>query len=135
MASAPEETRGTVVLVAEDNSMNQKLMGILLQKLGCTFRMVGNGQEVLQALDEAKWDLLLLDLQMPVMDGFETMRILREERRSKIPVVALTACVFQEDRDRCREAGMDGYLPKPVERDELRQTIARWRLRREPGNG
>jgi len=113
--------------------LNQKLMGILLQKLGCTYRMVGNGREVVEALAEGEWDLLLLDLQMPVMDGFETMRILREERRSKIPVVALTACVFQEDQDRCREAGMDGYLAKPVERDELRKAIAQWRLRREPG--
>ena len=131
--AAPNETRGATVLVAEDNPLNQKLMGILLQKLGCTYRMVGNGREVVEALAEGEWDLLLLDLQMPVMDGFETMRILREERRSKIPVVALTACVFQEDQDRCREAGMDGYLAKPVERDELRKAIAQWRLRREPG--
>jgi signal transduction histidine kinase/ActR/RegA family two-component response regulator len=129
----PDETRGARILVAEDNPLNQKLMEFLLRKLGCTFRMVGNGREALEALEEADWDLLLLDLQMPVMDGFETMQVLRDRRRSKIPVVALTACVFQEDRDRCREAGMDGYLSKPVERDKLRQAIAHWRLRREPG--
>ena len=64
---------------------------------------------------------------MPVMDGFETIRVLREEMGSKVPVVALTACAFQEDKDRCEKAGMDGYLVKPVDHDALQEVLARHR--------
>lgn len=113
------------VLVAEDNIMNQKVIRMLLSRLGITPVIVENGVQVLEAVKESPFDLLLIDIQMPVMDGLETTRRLiefyKEEKRPDI--VALTANAFKEDREACFAAGMDGYLVKPITLDRLRVVL------------
>ncbi len=116
------------VLVAEDNPVNQLLTVRLLEKEGHTVRIAGNGRVALQALDENDFDLVLMDLQMPEMDGFEaTARIRARERTSSahLPIIALTANAMVGDRERCLAAGMDGYVSKPVDIKRLRAEIGR----------
>ena len=119
-ASTP--ARSLRILLAEDNAVNQKLAVRLLEKRGHQVTVTGNGREALLALDHEVFDLVLMDVQMPEMDGLEATRLLRQketpqERRQ--PVVAMTALVMKGDRERCMEAGMDGYLSKPIRALEL----------------
>jgi CheY-like chemotaxis protein len=122
------------ILVAEDNPTNQRVVLHLLQRLG-GYRadFAANGVEVLQALERnPSYALILMDCQMPEMDGYQTTReIRRRELESSgevrhMPIIALTAGAFQEDRDLCLEVGMDDYLAKPVRRNELREALLRW---------
>lgn len=115
------------VLLAEDEPVNREVLTFLLEDAGLTVVAVTNGQE---ALDRARfWDcsLLLMDVQMPVMDGLEASRKIRElPGMAEIPILALTANAFSEDRERCLEAGMSDHIGKPVEPEMLMQTILRW---------
>jgi signal transduction histidine kinase len=115
------------ILVAEDNIVNQRMVLRLLAKLGHKAELVPNGLEALAALEHSSdFDLVLMDLQMPEMGGFEATAAIRRQEETTgrhIPVVALTAHAMKGDRERCMAAGMDGYLPKPVQRDELREVI------------
>jgi CheY-like chemotaxis protein len=116
------------VLLAEDNLVNQKLISRLLQKLGHDVKVVENGFEAIQALAAEEFDLVAMDMQMPVMDGLEAVRKIREKEKisgQHIPIVAMTANAFEEDKRRCIEAGMDGYLIKPVNSLTIRTEIAR----------
>jgi len=116
------------ILLAEDNPINQKVAVHILEKRGHSVRTAANGNEVLDALDEEEFDAVLMDVQMPVLDGFEaTARIrAREERtRRHVPVIALTAHALKEDRKRCLEAGMDDYVSKPLKPEELFRTLDR----------
>jgi two-component system sensor histidine kinase/response regulator len=121
---------GVRVLVAEDNPVNQRVVRLQLERLGHTVRMVADGREALDAIATSAFDLLFLDCQMPILDGFETARAVRglEERESarRLPIVALTANALQEERDRCLAAGMDDYLAKPVSEQDLERMIDRW---------
>jgi len=120
---APGDLR---ILLAEDNKVNQRVGVLLLEGLGLRADVVGNGQEVLDALARAPYDLILMDVRMPDMDGLEATRLIRS--RSDIPqprIVAMTASVFAEDREACRAAGMDDYVAKPVRRDELAGALVR----------
>jgi signal transduction histidine kinase/CheY-like chemotaxis protein len=117
------------ILLAEDNPINQKLATRLLEKRGHQVTVTGNGKEALAALAERAYDLVLMDVQMPEMDGLEATRALRE--REKItgthqPVVAMTALAMKGDRERCIEAGMDGYLTKPIRQQELDELLDRY---------
>jgi CheY-like chemotaxis protein len=121
------------ILVAEDNAINQKLVGRLLARDGHTAIIVNNGLEAVRAVGREAFDLILMDVQMPEMDGLEAARAIREwEARaprggnpvSRIPIVALTASAMSGDRERCLEAGMDGYLAKPIQARELRMVPA-----------
>jgi len=122
------------VLVVEDNSVNQKLAVRMLEKLGYRPDLVENGQEALAALDAGAYDAVLMDCQMPVMDGFEaTAAIRRQEAAGKryagaghLPIIAVTANAMQGDRERCLAAGMDAYLAKPIKLEDVRATLARW---------
>lgn len=118
------------LLIAEDNSVNQTVILALLKQLGLQGRAVSNGQEAIQALAESQFDLVLMDCQMPEMDGFEaTMRIRQIEKsqlKAQIPIVALTANVFKEDRDRCLESGMNDFLSKPIRKDRLIETLKKY---------
>jgi signal transduction histidine kinase/ActR/RegA family two-component response regulator len=119
------------ILVAEDNPVNQLLTVRLLEKEGHTVRIAGNGRIALQALDESSFDLALMDLQMPEMDGFEATAQIRERERTSgahLPIIALTANAMVGDRERCLEAGMDGYVSKPVDINRLRAEIVRVQL-------
>ena len=118
------------ILIAEDNSVNQTVILALLKQLGLQGRAVGNGHEVIAALAESTFDLILMDCQMPEMDGFETtMRIRQIEKnqsKAPMPIVALTANVFKEDRDRCLESGMNDFLSKPIRKDRLIETLKKY---------
>ncbi len=117
-----------VVLVAEDNAVNQRVTVAMLERLGFRAQAVGNGYEALDALREIPYDLILMDCQMPELDGYETTRIIRNSEslaRRRIPIVALTANAIKGDRERCLAAGMDDYLAKPVRLEALQETLAR----------
>jgi two-component system, sensor histidine kinase and response regulator len=124
--------RALNVLVAEDNPVNRKLVTTLLRKRGHGVRAVDNGLKALTAVQSAKgrsFDVVLMDLQMPVMGGLEAAQAIRENESpgmSRLPIVALTAHAMQGDRERCLSAGMDGYLAKPIDVDELIATVERF---------
>lgn len=120
---------GVVVLVAEDNPLNQRLIKTQLTKLGYACRVVENGQEALEAFAKGGYSLILMDCQMPVMDGYTTterIRRLEKAGKGRIPIVAVTANAMPEERKHCFEAGMDEYLSKPVKLETLRQTLENW---------
>ncbi len=116
------------VLVAEDNSTNQLVISRVLDKWGCKYHLVANGNEVIDSLRYAHYDLILMDCQMPEMDGYTATRIIRQKASAErnIPIVALTANAVSGDETKCREAGMDGYLSKPVDRQELEVVLKRY---------
>jgi two-component system, sensor histidine kinase and response regulator len=119
------------VLMAEDNGVNQFVARNMLKSLGCEFDIVPNGQEALAAVQRGGYDMVLMDCQMPVMDGYEATRQIRawEQLRGatfRLPIVALTANALVGDADLCREAGMDDHLAKPYTRKQLGSLMARW---------
>ncbi len=116
------------VLLAEDNLVNQRVAERMLAKLGIEADVAASGLEALDALLGVSYDLVLMDCQMPEMDGFEASRRIRARERGsrRLPIVAMTANAMVGDRERCLEAGMDDYIPKPVRMDDLRRALARW---------
>jgi len=119
------------VLVAEDNPVNQLLASRLLEKRGHRVVLASNGREALELLASDSYDLVLMDLQMPEMDGLEVTRALRQKEVVKSdgshqPVIALTAHAMRGDQERCREAGMDGYLTKPIRPQELDAVLEKY---------
>jgi PAS domain S-box-containing protein len=118
------------VLVAEDNSINQVVAKAMLEHIGCRVTVVDNGQDALRVLERERYDLLLLDCQMPVMDGFAMIAELRHREaadgRARLPVIALTANVTKGFREECLAAGMDDYLGKPFNRQQLTEQLAKW---------
>jgi CheY-like chemotaxis protein len=94
--------------------------------MGCVIDVAGNGHEAVQRIAQKTYDLVLMDLQMPVMDGFQATEIIRGELRSKIPIVALTARAFKDDEERCRAVGMNDFLTKPIDARALRQALLKW---------
>ncbi|MBT7535493.1 MAG: response regulator [Verrucomicrobia bacterium] len=118
------EQGSLTVLVAEDNAINGKLMRSQLLALGHTPVLVSDGQALLDQIDEINYDLILIDCQMPVMDGFEaTRRIRSSERHKNAIILAITAAVSNEDRRKCTESGMNGFITKPIEMDRLNQVL------------
>jgi PAS domain S-box-containing protein len=124
---APAPPPGLRVLVAEDNRVNQKVITSMLEKRGYACVVAGNGQEVLEILErDPNFDVVLMDVQMPVMDGLSaTCRIRKAEAQTgrRLPVIALTAHAMEEHHDQCREAGMDGYLTKPLDTRDLDRVL------------
>lgn len=115
------------VLVVEDNLLNQRVVAIGLERLGCEVTIAGNGLEALKKAGEAEFDLILMDCQMPVMDGLEATRRLRQDSRTaSLPIIALTANALQESETACLAAGMNDFLTKPINFDLLRQVLARY---------
>jgi CheY-like chemotaxis protein len=117
-------------LVAEDDRTNQVVIRRQLENLGCAPSLVAHGQAALNALEQGEFDLVLLDCQMPVLDGYDTCREIRkretENGRPRIPVLAVTAWAMQSDKDQCFECGMDEVLTKPLRPVELSQALERW---------
>ncbi len=114
------------ILAAEDNRVNQRLLVRLLEKEGHTVTMVEDGEAAVAVSNERDFDLILMDVQMPVMDGLDATRRIRnheQETRQHVPIIALTAHAMKGDRERCLEAGMDAYVAKPVQKQELLQVI------------
>jgi CheY-like chemotaxis protein/nitrogen-specific signal transduction histidine kinase len=123
------------VLLVDDNAINQKVASRLLQQMGYKADLAGNGIEALQALDRQPYDLIFMDVMMPEMGGFEATAAIRQrqQQRAQFPnykspifVVAMTANAMQGDREKCIEAGMDDYMPKPVRPEDVRTIIERW---------
>jgi PAS domain S-box-containing protein len=130
--AARESGSALRVLLAEDNSINQKLAVRLLEKQGHSVRVAGNGMEALAALDRDSFDVVLMDVQMPEMGGFEATAAVRKREagaEGRLPIIALTAHALKGDRERCLEAGMDDYLTKPLHPDELVRVLARLGLK------
>jgi len=121
------------VLVAEDNAVNQRLATRLLEKRGHRVTVSGNGREAVEALANQTFDLVLMDVQMPEMDGFEATAAIRENEKhngTHIPIIALTAHAMKGDKERCLAAGMDGYLTKPIRSQELDEILETYLARR-----
>jgi len=121
---------GLRVLVAEDNKVNQLVVGKMLEKLGCVVFIAENGAEAAELYQTASYDVVLMDCQMPVMDGFEATAKIRELEAEAggrhTPIIAATANAMKGDRERCIEVGMDDYLDKPIKMDALVVVISRW---------
>lgn len=122
---APAQFAGTRVLLAEDNPVGALLARTLLRREGCVVETAATGDEAVEAMKRARYDLVLMDMRMPGADGPAATRIIRATG-DRTPIVALTANAFAEDRRACLEAGMDDHLVKPLEPEQLRAVLARW---------
>jgi len=122
---APTEAPGNQprpepILVVEDNPVNQKVLAALLRKRGYEVDVANDGAQAIQLVAEKKYGLILMDLQMPVLDGLEAARLIRSfEDCPQPPIIAITAYTLNNEKQKCLEAGMNGYLPKPVDTDTL----------------
>jgi CheY-like chemotaxis protein len=115
------------VLLVEDNEINMELALELLSNAGAKVTVAGDGQQALDRLAEGNFDIVLLDCQMPVMDGYETIQAIRADPRLRdLPVIAMTANAMSGDRNRALSAGMDDHIAKPVDVASMLSTIARW---------
>jgi CheY-like chemotaxis protein len=114
------------VLVAEDNPINQMVIRAMLQKLGIEPTVVADGRLAVEAIGEQHFDLVLMDCQMPVMDGFEATRLIRGSSGPRPVIVAVTANAMAGDAEQCRAAGMDDYISKPISVRELRRVLVPW---------
>lgn len=120
--------QGTRILLAEDDEINAVTVERLLQKMGCRVSVAQNGQEVLTLLSKDDFDLILMDIQMPVMDGVEATKCIRQSgemrEKARIPIIAITSYAMKGDREEFLKAGMDEYISKPVEMKELARKIS-----------
>jgi two-component system, sensor histidine kinase and response regulator len=125
------------VLIAEDNALNQKLALAMLEKLGYLADVVGSGTEAVRALSSSSYSAVLMDCHMPEMNGYEaTAKIRKQEWGSgRTPIIAVTASVMREDREKCLAAGMDDFVSKPVQLEELRLALKRWVGNESPSPG
>ena len=115
------------ILVKEDNLVNQKVVKKMLTKLGCTVVIAEDGQQAVDALQQTAFDLVFMDCQMPILDGYGATRAIREsESTNRIPIIAVTANAMQGDRELCLAAGMDDYVSKPIQPAELVRVLERW---------
>jgi CheY-like chemotaxis protein len=115
--------------LAEDNAVNQKIASSLLEKEGHHVTSASDGRQALAALDRENFDVVLMDVQMPEMDGFETTAAIRSRERDtgkRLPIIAMTAHAMQGDRERCLAAGMDSYIAKPIRARELIELLEKF---------
>lgn len=127
--SAKRDLTHLSILLAEDNIVNQKMTVRMLEKKGWKVTSADNGQQVLDYLEKGTFDVILMDAQMPVLDGFETTRLIREKEKKTglhIPIVALTARAMSGDQEKCLSCGMDGYVAKPIDRQKLYENIEKF---------
>jgi CheY-like chemotaxis protein/anti-sigma regulatory factor (Ser/Thr protein kinase) len=117
--------RGSRILLVEDNAINQEVAQCLLEDAGLTVAVADDGAAALARVQAEDFDLVLMDMQMPVMDGLESTRRIRELGKT-LPIIAMTANAFEEDRRKCAAAGMDDFITKPVDPDRLNALLARW---------
>jgi CheY-like chemotaxis protein len=127
MAEAEPPATGLDILLVEDNQVNQLVASGILKKLGHRVGHAENGKRALEALQSQHYDLVLMDCQMPIMDGYQATRALRGDPQwQSLPIIAVTGNVMEGDRQACLDAGMDDYITKPYNRDQLEAVIARW---------
>jgi CheY-like chemotaxis protein len=127
--SLPARLSPLRILLAEDNAVNQKVAVRMLEKEGHSVTVVANGREAVLAAERQTFDLILMDIQMPEMDGFDATRAIRkqEDGGKRTPIIALTAHAMAGDKERCLDAGMDGYVTKPIRVLDLMAEITRLR--------
>ena len=115
------------LLLVEDNLINQKVATRMLENLGCTVEIAGNGREALEKCSSQEFDVVLMDCQMPVMDGFEATQEIRRRNgtKARCPIIAMTAGAMAGDRQKCLDVGMDDYLSKPVIKSDLIRALHR----------
>ncbi len=134
LAEALKKRRGAHILVVEDNEINQDVTCRLVESVGMLTSVAENGRKAVDMVREQTFDLILMDVQMPVMDGLQaTLAIRGLPERAALPILAMTANAFEEDRRRCMEAGMDGHVPKPVEPEQLFKALVQWLPERPTG--
>jgi CheY-like chemotaxis protein len=114
------------ILIAEDNPVNQTVLNMILKKLGYNATIASNGAKAIAALKEKKYELVLMDVQMPEMDGLEATTVIRTNLDYQPIVIAVTANAMQEDRELCVQAGMDDYISKPIQMDKLITLLEKW---------
>jgi CheY-like chemotaxis protein len=115
------------VLLAEDNRVNQKVALRMLERLGCQITTADNGREAVEMFDPSRYDLILMDCQMPEMDGYAATAAIRERPDGKeIPIIALTAHAMQGAREKCLASGMNDYLAKPIRPGSMQEALSRW---------
>jgi len=126
----PKTTKfpGKRVLLVEDYAINQEIMQDMLELMECKVDIAENGKQALEMQAQTPYDLILMDVQMPEMDGYATTRAIRESEKGqrRSPILAVTANALVGDREKCLEAGMDDYLAKPVELDKLEATLKKY---------
>jgi CheY-like chemotaxis protein len=122
------QRRGRTVLLVEDNATNRRVAELFLERAGCEVVLAVDGAEALAVLEKRRFDLVLMDVQMPVMDGLEATRRIRRDIAggARIPIVGLTASALKEQVEACRAAGMDDVIAKPIERDRLEAMLERY---------
>jgi CheY-like chemotaxis protein len=124
-----EEAKHSVsILLAEDNPINQKLGKVLLTKAGYNVDIANNGREAvaLFMLDQKKYDLIFMDINMPELDGLEAAKEIRKNGFKRVPIIALTAAAMKEDKEKCLQAGMNDYITKPIKREIVFKTLKKW---------
>jgi len=114
------------VLMVEDNVINIMLTKEMLKKIGYDYDVAENGQESIEKLKQNRYDVILMDLQMPIMGGCEATKIIRKELDANIPIIALTAASLPQDKENAFSSGMNDYILKPISFNELQETIERW---------
>lgn len=138
LAQLPKrDLKNLSILLAEDNIVNQKMAVRMLEKRGWSVTTADNGQQVLDSVEQGVFDLILMDALMPVMDGYEATRRIRDKEKKtgeRIPIIALTARAMSGDKQKCLAAGMDGYVPKPIDRQKLYETIEKLFIKERSSN-
>ncbi len=114
------------ILMAEDNQINQRVGKLILQRAGFNIDLVGDGREALEAHKTRPYDLILMDCQMPIMDGFEASRQIRSLEQQQPVIIAVTANALVGEREKCLNAGMDDYLSKPFQAEQLVAVVKKW---------
>lgn len=121
----PEEIKaGCKILLAEDNLMNQKLLSFMIKGLGLQLTACNNGREAVEVLKKEKYDLVLMDIEMPEMNGYEATRAIRSELKLNVPVIAATAHESEDEIKKCLESGMNDHLVKPIKEEELLKKLS-----------
>jgi PAS domain S-box-containing protein len=120
------DIKGVRVLCVEDQRINQKVINLMLSHAQCEITLAKNGKEAIEQMENNKFDIILLDMVMPVMDGFETLSVMKQKFKKRPPVIALSANVLEEDREKYFLAGVDDYISKPINATELYEKIEKW---------
>jgi two-component system sensor histidine kinase/response regulator len=126
--------RGARILLVEDNDINQQVARELLEDAGFVVDVADNGAVALELADRSEYDLVFMDMQMPVMDGVTATRHMRQSRKlDRVPIVAMTANAMEQDRQKCMDAGMNDFLVKPIDPPDMWELLGRWVRPRNPG--
>jgi CheY-like chemotaxis protein len=118
-----------LILVVDDNLSNQYVARVVLEKMGYKSHVVDNGEEAIKAAAAGSYELILMDCRMPVCDGYtatEAIRRLQATSGRRVPIIGVTACAMEGDREKCLDAGMDDYVTKPLTLDSFRSLLSRW---------